>query len=264
MKNITLEKGSHIANIRFNRPDVLNALSLDMAIELRDLMVNLEDDSSVRCIIMGGEGRAFMAGGDLGYFYKNIENIEETLDQVIGTYHQIIISITNMRKPVINMVHGAIAGGGIGLALSGDYVVAAENSVFNMAYTAIGTSPDGGSTYLLPRLVGRRIAMEMALLNKEVNAEEALRLGLVNVVVKEEDRVATANKVAEKLVLGPPHAIGEAKSLINQSLESDSLDSHLNLEKKKFIGCAGMADFREGLEAFLEKRKPNFTGSEKK
>ena len=141
---------------------------------------------------------------------------------------------------------------------------AAENSVFNMAYTAIGTSPDGGSTYLLPRLVGRRVAMEMALLNREINAEEALRLGLVNVVVKEEDCVATANKVAEKLVLGPPHAIGEAKSLINQSLESDSLDSHLNLEKKKFIGCAGMADFREGLEAFLEKRKPNFTGSEKK
>ena len=146
----------------------------------------------IRDRVIGGAGRAFMAGGDLKYFHDNLGAIDDTVAEIIGVYHEIILKITEMPKPVITKVHGAVAGGGIGMALSGDYVIAADTTLFNMAYTGIGTSPDGGSTYFLPRLIGRRRAMEMALLNRPLDAEKALNRGLVNEVVTEDQLTETS------------------------------------------------------------------------
>ena len=145
------------------------------------------------------------------------------------------------------------------MALAGDYIIAADTAKFTMAYTGIGTSPDGGSTYLLPRLIGRRAALEMALLNKPIDAPRALALGMVNDVVAEDAVQNTVEDVAKKLANGSAKALGNAKRLVNESLESTSLQAHLAREKELFLTCAVTGDFEEGLQAFFEKRPPKFS-----
>ena len=249
-----------IATVTFNNPTALNALEPKMAEGFRDALNEFSSDNGVNCLIVGGEGPAFMSGGDLRHFYGNLDTIEETITRLISIYHDIILTMTRMEKPVITRVHGAVAGGGIGMALAGDYVIAAENTIFTMAYTAIGASPDGGSTYFLPRLIGRRASMEMALLNRPVDAQKALSLGLINEVVPLKQLEEASFSVAQKLSLGASKAIGEAKLLINKSFESEDLNTHLESELNAFRRCCVSGDFKEGLAAFLEKRKPFFKG----
>ena len=258
MDLLLFEKIGAIASIKLNSPKSLNAINEDMAFQFKDCLENCGQDPAIRVVTIQGVGRAFMAGGDLKLFYENLEDIENVAGGLIENYHECILLMTGIDKPIVTGVHGAVAGGGIGMALAGDYIIAADTTQFTMAYTGIGTSPDGGSTYLLPRLIGRRAALEMALLNKPMDATRALNLGMVNDVVAESALEEAVQDVAKKLATGAAKALGNAKRLVNGSLESASLAAHLAWEKELFLTCAKTGDFEEGLQAFFEKRPPNF------
>lgn len=261
MDTIILDKQDGVATLTLNRPDVLNALNRKMALELGEAVADLTADDSVRAVVMRGAGRGFMAGGDVATFHRNIDTIDETITNLIGIFHESVEGIAAMPKPVIAAVHGPAAGAGVSMALNADYTIAADNAKFTMAYIWLGTNPDGGSTYLLPRLVGRRKALELAMLSDTLDAEAALELGLVNRVVPADDLDDEAMKLAARFAAGPTKAFAQTKALINQSFEAASMSDQLAAERDAFLSCASTNDFKEGVTAFVEKRKPGFTGS---
>ena len=245
-----------IAHLRFNRPQAMNAIDFAMAQAFHQACRQINDDPLVRVVVLSGEGRAFMAGGDLQGLAADPVPAATAL---IAEMHAGIELLAALSAPVIASVHGAVAGGGLGLALACDLIVAAEGTRFTLAYTRIGTSSDCGTSWGLPRWVGLRKALEIALLCEPFDAAEALRIGLVNRVVPADALADHTLAMARQLESSAPLALSRLKQLMRQSDQND-LHTQLQAEASAFAACAGTADFAEGVNAFLAKRPARFTG----
>lgn len=262
-ETVLTERADGVVTITLNRPEVLNAINGDMAEELFHALATAERDNAVRCLVLRGTGDHFMAGGDLKRFHGELDRESEErrrfFERFVYHVHPIIQSMRRMPKPIVASVRGAAGGFGMSLLMACDLAIAADTSFYTMAYINIGTSPDGSSTYFLPRIVGLRRAMELALLGERFDAETARSLGLINRIVPEADLEKETAALAARLAGGPTQAYGNTKRLLNRSLQS-SLDDQLQLEAEMFADCASSEDFVEGIRAFLEKRAPAFKG----
>lgn len=245
-----------VAHIHFNRPAALNAIDLDLAQSLRRACEALAQDPSVRAVVLSGQGRAFMAGGDLAALQQDPVAVASSL---IDNMHAAIGSLASLPAPVIASVHGAVAGAGLGRALACDLCIAAEGTRFSMAYPLVGTSPDCGTSWGLVRALGLRQALQFALLGQTLDAAHALRLGLVSQVVAADALEHETASLAARLAAGPSAALGRTKCLLHGAVDA-SLVAQLDAEKNAFLASAATADFQEGVAAFLGKREPRFIG----
>jgi len=259
-QSVLLAVESSVATIAFNRPEVFNAMDGDMMIQFRAAAELVAKDPAVRAVVLRGEGKSFLAGGDVGLFYRHIRELPELIVRWGRELHFGLLALRRAPKPVLASVHGAIAGAGFSVMCVADLALSADDARFSLAYANLGTSPDGGSTHFLPRLVGYKKAMELTLLPELFDAPTAQRLGLVDWVVPAAELGAQTQRIAVKLAQGPTHAYGEAKRLLNQSLER-SLETQMEDELQAFARCAATSDLAEGVAAFVEKRKAQFKGS---
>ncbi|AXT19149.1 2-(1,2-epoxy-1,2-dihydrophenyl)acetyl-CoA isomerase [Flavobacteriaceae bacterium AU392] len=256
--SIELKIENNIAYISLNRPEVFNSFNREMALLLQETLDACEVNSEVRVIVLTGNGKAFCAGQDLKEVTSPELNpgFKKILEE---HYNPIITRIRNVEKPIIGAVNGVAAGAGANIALACDIVVANENASFIQAFSLIGLIPDSAGTFFLPRLIGFQKASALAMLGDKVSAEEAERIGMIYKYVPSEDFQETINKLANKMAKMPTKALVLIKKAFNQSL-SNTLEEQLNLESKYQIEAAGSEDYSEGVNAFIEKRKPNFKG----
>ena len=249
-----------VATITINRPDAANAMSPQCAAELADVALRCDDDPSVRAVVITGAGRMFCAGGDLGAFASAGEGSKSLLKKMAGDLHMGLSRFARMSAPVIGAVNGTAAGAGFSLVMACDLAVAAESAVFTMAYTNAGLSPDGGSTFYMPRKIGDRRTRELMLTNRVLKAPEALTWGIVNDVVPDAEVLDRATKLAGRLAAGPTLAFGAVKNLLNGSFDQ-TLESQMELEARSIGEMSATADGQEGIRAFLGKRTPGFRGA---
>jgi 2-(1,2-epoxy-1,2-dihydrophenyl)acetyl-CoA isomerase len=254
---LILRREGGIAHLRFNRPQSLNALDSATAKALLAASEELARDSTVRAVVLSGEGKGFMAGGDLAQMKADPQSIPA---QLIDPLHAALLKLAALDAPVIASVHGVVAGAGVSVMLAADLAIAAEGTRFVLAYLNIGASCDGGASFALPRVVGLRKALEIALLNESFDATEALRLALVNRIVPAAELEAETTKLAQRLANGPTRAIGRMRRLMRRSFASD-FAAQLDAEKEAFSASTATRDFAEGVQAFLDKRPPRFEGS---
>jgi 2-(1,2-epoxy-1,2-dihydrophenyl)acetyl-CoA isomerase len=258
-KCLTLGHQDGVATITLNRPDAFNALSLDLGRDLFHAALEVDEDPAVRCVVVTGAGRAFCAGGDVKDFVDNLERIGVHIKELTTYLHGAVSRFCRSDKPVIMAVNGVAAGGGLSFALSGDLVVAAESARFTMAYSKIAATPDGSSSYFLPRLVGLRRAMELYFTNRALSAREALEWGLVTRVVPDAELASAVAATARELAQGPTKAFGGAKRLFHQSTW-ESLETQMELEAQAIAASGHTEDFRSGVTAFARKQTPTFKG----
>jgi 2-(1,2-epoxy-1,2-dihydrophenyl)acetyl-CoA isomerase len=260
-ETLLYEERDHVAWVTLNRPDVLNAFNTEMLKTLGRVLRDAEKDPAARCIVITGAGRGFSAGQDLadvGSRYDSAEPLELGA-HLRANYNPMIAKLRNIEKPVIAAVNGVAAGAGLSLALACDLRISAESATFIEAFVSVGLVPDCGSTFTLPRLIGIARAMEMTFTGRKVKADEALRIGLVNQVVADDQLNGETRKVAEWLAALPTRAIGLTKRAINAAWNAD-LETQLDYEAMLQTTAGQTRDHREGVVAFLEKRQPNFTG----
>ncbi len=261
--HLLLHVSSGIATLTLNRPDRLNALSPQMTDELIETTATLERDDSVRCVVLRGAGKSFMAGGDVKGMHESL-NADRAghvgrMELRVIRAHQFISQLRRMPKPVLAAVHGAVAGFGVGLAMAADLVVARDDAFFLVAYRHIGLTADGGVTHFLPRMIGERKALELSLLGDRYPAKEALAAGMINWVVPQDDFDDFVQQTAQRLAEGPTRALGRAKQLMRSSFDNTwDQQSHREAEGIAFAGATD--DHLEGVRAFNEKRKAEFSG----
>lgn len=255
---VILEREGDLAVVRLNRPHVMNALDVAMAERLCAIIESLATDRTLRAIAIRGEGRGFCAGGDVGGFAEDADSLHR-LDLLMQRFHAAIDRLASIPVPTVAILHGAVAGAGFSLSLACDFAVAAETTKFTLAYAKIGITPDGGSSWGLPRIVGTRKALEIALLSDVFAAEDALRTGLVTRVVPPERVVEEGMALARRLAAGPTAALARTKALI-QGAGAATLAEQLERERQAFLASASTRDFAEGKAAFMAKRPPVFEG----
>ncbi|GAA0229478.1 enoyl-CoA hydratase/isomerase family protein [Haladaptatus pallidirubidus] len=252
---LDIERVEDIARVTMNRPEMHNAMNREMADELRTVTMALHDDDS-RCIVLTGTDGAFNTGADLSVLSGNSEDAR-TLRKIASSLHRSIENLVRAPKPVITGVNGVSAGGGFGLALSGDIVLLAEDSRLEFAYPRVGLTGDGGSTYFLPHLVGLRRAKEIALLDDPIFPNDAVEMGLATEVAEDFD--ARLVELAESLADGPTRAYGATKRLFNRGLGRD-LSAQMASETDSIARMTETEDYERGLAAFFEKETPEFEG----
>ncbi|NNC99314.1 MAG: enoyl-CoA hydratase [Gammaproteobacteria bacterium] len=246
-----------VTTITLNRPDQANGLNTQMAAELADAAQQCTDDKRVKAVILTGTGRFFCAGGDVKSMAESAERVTTTLKGLADDLHKALSIFAHMDAPLIVAVNGTAAGAGFSVAIAGDLVLAAQAANFTMAYSKIGLSPDGGSSYHLPRLVGVRKAQELMFTNRVLTAQEAFEWGLINRVVPDERLLEEAQKLAEMFASGARESNSAIKRLLLQTF-TNGLETQLELEGRTIAQCAGSKDGREGVAAFNEKRKAIF------
>lgn len=248
-----------VAHITLNRPDAANGINTAMGRDLRDVAIHVDEDPEVRVVLITANGKLFSAGGDLKSFATLGDSIGRALKSLTTDLHAAQSRLLRMRAPIVVAVHGAAAGAGFPLAMCGDIVLASPNASFTMAYTAAGLSPDGGSTFIIPRLIGMRRMQELTLLNRRLTAAEALDWGLVTRIVEPDALLAEATAIADQLASGPTEAFASARRLMLSSIGS-SLEEQMEIEAREIAANAVGADGAEGIAAFVGKRAPQYNG----
>jgi 2-(1,2-epoxy-1,2-dihydrophenyl)acetyl-CoA isomerase len=258
--NINVAEEQGIVTITLNRPEKLNAFAGHMRRDLAEALEQAGSERTVRVVVITGAGRAFSAGGDLNYTAELMErNDSEEFSRLLGAARRIVLAIRQMTKPVIASVNGPASGAGCNLALACDLRIAAASATFAQSFIKIGFQPDWGGTFLLPRLLPTNKACELFFLGDSIEAEEALRLGLVNWVVPDSQLESETRKLAVRLRDSPPIAIASAKQAAYMGAHED-LETMLRNEVEGQLRCFESRDGKEGVRAFLEKRAPRFTG----
>ena len=258
-RHVRLDRRDHVATLTLDRPEAYNALDLALGRDLFHAVLEVDEDPEVRCVVVTGAGKAFCAGGDVKGFVENLARIGVFIKELTTYLHGAVSRLNRSAKPVIMAVNGVAAGGGLSLALSGDVVVAAESARFTLAYSKIAATPDGSSTYFLPRLIGLRRTLDLYLTNRMLTAREALEWGLVTRVVPDAELTGAVDTLARELAAGPTLAFGRAKHLFHQST-SESLETQMELEAQAIAASGHTDDFREGVTAFASKATATFRG----
>ncbi|HSK39902.1 MAG TPA: enoyl-CoA hydratase [Arenibaculum sp.] len=261
--SVLLDVADGVATVTLNRIQALNALDALMVEGLYAAFAKCEEDAAVRAVVVRGAGEVFMGGGDIKMFATLLNEPRGAqrsfFERMIHQVHQTVVLMRRIPKPIVASVRGPAAGFGVSLMLACDLALAADDAVFTLAYCHLGTSPDGGSTFHLPRAVGQKRAMEIALLGDRFGAAEAERIGLVNRVVPAAGLEEETGKLARRLASGPTAAYARTKALLNASLDRP-LEQQLQAEAENFAASALTRDFAEGVAAFIGKRAPQFTG----
>ncbi len=254
---LTIAEG--IARLTLCRPDAANAIDLPLAEGLRRAAMHCDRDPAVRAVLLAAEGKMFCAGGDLRSMAAMGADFPAGLKELTFHLHAAQAHFLRMRAPLVVAVHGPAAGAGVGLVAAGDLVIAAESASFTMAYTAIGLTPDGGTTALLPRLIGLRRTQELILTNRRLTAAEAEAWGLITRVVADKDLEEAAGEAVRRLAAGPTLAYGAAKRLLAGSYASPP-EAQMEEERRAIAAMAASEDGRAGIRAFLDKQPPAFAG----
>ena len=265
MPTVILQRHETVLEIVLNRPEVLNTANRELIAELAAATSEAAEDRAARVVLLRGAGTHFCAGGDITMFGELIglppAERRKALYRIVDGLHPLLIRLRHMPKPVVAAVQGAAAGFGLSLVLAADLVLAAEDAIFTSGYIHLGTSPDGGLTAMLGRVVGLKQAAELMLLGDRFDAPRALELGLVNRLVPPSALDGEARALATRLAVGPTHAYGRTKALLQATL-GDAFDAQLRRETESFAACAATEEFVEGVRAFIEKRRPAFSAAE--
>ena len=257
-KCIDFSISNNIARITLNRPESGNTLNVDLAKELYKATNIIATNSKVKVLILTGKGKLFCGGGDLKFLLAKHDKVKETLLEMTHYFHGAIARMTRMDAPVIIGINGTAGGGGFSLAITGDIIYSVKNAKFTLAYTNAGLSPDGSSTFFLPRIVGMKRAKELMLTNRVFSADEAFEMNLIDRVLIDQNQLTEAiEKQAEIFSNGPRKAYAGVKKLLNISFDN-GLETQMDIEGLKISENAESLDGIEGLKAFNEKRKPNF------
>ncbi|MBF0279940.1 MAG: enoyl-CoA hydratase/isomerase family protein [SAR324 cluster bacterium] len=258
-ETIVVEQQDGVKKITLNRAENANALNMKMGEELMKVAIDCHESENTRAVLLTGKGPMFSAGGDLRSFSEKGDRLSAELVELTTYLHAAVSRFARMDAPLVIAVNGMAAGAGMSLAICGDYVMAAESARFTMAYTKAGLSPDGSSTYYLPRLIGVRRAKELMITNRILSATEALNWGIVNKICQDEQLINEAEKMAQMLAAGPTLSYGVVKELVMHSM-TESLESQMENETQAIAKMARSSDAKEGISAFLEKRNPQFQG----
>ena len=254
---VLTQRHGRIIEIRLNRPDAYNALDLEMMNQLKGALSAAAVDNSIQGIILTGSGKAFCSGGDLKWISQQAENADSVLYQLAPQFHLSIVEIRRMGKPVVAAINGIAAGGGFSLALACDFRVMGQSSILRQAYTSSGLSMDGGGSFALPRLVGLARAMEILAFDEPITSSKALEWGLATKVVPDDQVMEEAISMLGRLTKSSLHSFAWSKKLVTDSF-NNTLETQLELERQGISNCAAHPDGREGIRAFVEKRRPDF------
>ncbi len=258
MNTILFEIKNSVAFITLNRPDKLNAFNREMALALQDALDQCEKSISIRCVFITGAGRAFSAGQDLS---EVIDSSGPGMEKILSEhYNPIVKRIRKLNKPVVAAVNGIAAGAGANIALCCDIVIASESASFVQAFSKIGLIPDSGGTYFLPRLIGFQKASAIMMLGDKISGKEADEIGMIYKHFPDENFTTETEKIVVALSMAPTSGLAFTKQALNKSMEQN-LEQQLYTEDMLQQKAALTKDFKEGVEAFIEKRKPKFRGN---